>query len=649
MALLQSLRTYFFILLATVGFFLIASPLNAANEFHTKLQTQVRVSESGNTLVEHHLTVTNRTPTALARRIAFQVASPNLTGVTVTENNKPLKAQVVSTDTHTSIGIDFADTVVGERKQHQVVISYESRDSSLVTGQVLEVSIPPLSQAETYDEYSVVFYTPKRFGLPSRVLPGTFTNTEDETNVITTVTPSGGEAVSILFGSAQTYQFSLKFPLINSTSQPSLAQVALPPDTAYQQISFTKLEPTPTHIKADQDGNWIATYEVPASSQLEAVVEGQAQVHLEAGTHFIAQPPHRSLTESQSFWELNEAIVKTKAQELQTIDTIYTHVVSTFRYNANRVAQAGDGSPERLGAASALAHPDQATCLEFTDTFIALARANGIPARRVIGYAHSPNQVLRPSCLFKKTLHTWPEYFDQSEQRWIPVDPTWQHTTGGVDFWRHLDLNHLTLAINGVSSEQPLPIGLSVDLNPSITTEITPSIKIELINEWMATSPQLSVTLKPKTLAGLPLPGYYRAIISNQTGQAWHHLRLVSTTTNAQISVVSTDDASVLPWQTQDIPVTITTNSWFKPFSTQLQLRVTHDQPRSNITTQSETTQAEGEFETTQSFQVFAAPQIFSVFQSRFFTPVVLGSVGLTLGAGSLLVLRRRRHRLIRR
>jgi transglutaminase-like putative cysteine protease len=95
--------------------------------------------------------------------------------------------------------------------------------------------------------------------------------------------------------------------------------------------------------------------------------------------------------------------------------------------------------------------------LEFTDLFVALARANGIPARSIEGYAHTENDKLRPLSLVKDVLHAWPEYYDDKKHTWVMVDPTWGNTTGGTDYFEVFD--HIVFVRKGIDSTYPIPAG----------------------------------------------------------------------------------------------------------------------------------------------------------------------------------------------
>ena len=112
-----------------------------------------------------------------------------------------------------------------------------------------------------------------------------------------------------------------------------------------------------------------------------------------------------------------------------------------------------------MGAVNALQNPDSAICMEFTDLFITLARAAGIPAREINGFAYTENPKIQPLSLVNDVLHAWPEYYDNELNAWIPVDPTWGSTTGGVDFFNKLDLRHFTFVIHGKNDSIPYAAG----------------------------------------------------------------------------------------------------------------------------------------------------------------------------------------------
>jgi hypothetical protein len=127
--------------------------------------------------------------------------------------------------------------------------------------------------------------------------------------------------------------------------------------------------------------------------------------------------------------------------------------------------------------------------------FIAIARAAGIPAREINGYAYTENPEIQPLSLVSDVLHSWPQYWSEDRHAWISVDPTWE-STSGINFFDHLDLRHIAFVIHGTDDSLPLAPGLykvgdnpqkdvfvsfgqlssSSDENPIITSHISKKI-----------------------------------------------------------------------------------------------------------------------------------------------------------------------------
>ena len=149
---------------------------------------------------------------------------------------------------------------------------------------------------------------------------------------------------------------------------------------------------------------------------------------------------------------------------------------------------------------TALSNPDQAVCMEFTDLFIALSRAAGIPARELDGYGFTSNPTLRPLSLNQDLLHAWPEYFDDTKG-WVMVDPTWENTTGGVDYFDKLDLNHFVFAIKGSSCQTPVPAG-----SYKYIGQDSKDVRVTLSETDFIGKPQLDVSIKTSNpiIAGFP-------------------------------------------------------------------------------------------------------------------------------------------------
>src|SRR5690606_12897873 len=114
--------------------------------------------------------------------------------------------------------------------------------------------------------YQLELRVPSIFNTPSRISPSTFTLKQDGDFNVITYTNLQDQSVSAIFGNKQVFDLKLSYYLDNPTSQNALTQITLPPETPYQKVYYINLDPMPKNIKEDQDGNLIATYEIPANN-----------------------------------------------------------------------------------------------------------------------------------------------------------------------------------------------------------------------------------------------------------------------------------------------------------------------------------------------------------------------------------------------
>ena len=176
-------------------------------------------------------------------------------------------------------------------------------------------------------------------------------------------------------------------------------------------------------------------------------------------------------------------------------------MVDNLTYDEKRVGE----TQIRAGAANALRDPKSAVCLEFTDLFVALARAAGIPSRAVEGYANTTNIAQRPLSAYKDVLHAWPQFYDFEKQSWIMVDPTWGNTTGGIDYFNVLDFDHFAFVVKGVDSDYPIPAG-GYKSEENINDQ---DVNVSVGTVFEKKNPKLSAyfDFQEKYIAGIPIGG----------------------------------------------------------------------------------------------------------------------------------------------
>lgn len=606
----------------TVAVWLAATstaPANADENFGISVETTYTINQDGSSTVQHNFTITNKTPTIYLKQYTLQTSSKDLKNISAKNNDQALQPAVLEKDALTTIRLDFPDEVVGQGKSRRFSISYQTGGLATVGGSVLEVKLPRLSDAEQFEQRSVSVTTPLRFGGPVRSSTQPTSLTSTNTTFTATFPNLGAEALSLFYGESQTFKMTLRYNLENPSNSRGLAQIALPPDTPLQKMTYHEIDPPPQKMKRDDDGNWIATYEL--APQTATTVYATAYAHLTLDKNTVPEPAVLpAYTQSDRYWETTDTVIKKKANELKTASAIFADVVESLNYSQERASKE---TIERRGATQAFGKPSDAVCQEYADAFIATARAAAIPARRLTGYAYTQDSQARPLSLAGDVLHAWAEYFDETQNRWVPVDPTWQDTTGGVDYFSQFDLNHIVFAINGTSSTTPFPAGSYKTSNPSQDVDVSFAETLPII------TPDIKTELKPRTLLGVAIPGLYQLVFTNPTGQAWYDIPL---SYNKLLSEVSLDGELphlpvLLPFQTVAVPLQVKNRKLFAFFTTPLEITATLET-------------APHRYET----EVIAAPTYIAfIFDPRFLPYLGAGLVIGTLAGGSLLVFRRKK------
>lgn len=604
--------------------FLLTSAVQAqsASDFETDLASEYLVKADGTAHITHTFTVTNKTPTTFLSQYSLELHSTTITNITAKTGSTEIAPEITQTQNTARVSLQFDDGVVGEGKQRTFSISFDSQDIAAVAGNVLEVQIPPMTTDQTYNSQKITLKTPLKFGNAVRISPTVSNRNVTNDLIVTEFTENTEHGVSALFGTQQIFQMTLRYNLENNSSSVGLAQIALPPDTRYQRMQYVSLDPPTQNLKVDEDGNWLATYELAPNTTLPVYLTALAKVTLEPNLLVPEAPVLPAHTQSQKYWDTTAKNITQLAPVGSDPQVLYNYVVNTLTY-AYGIAE-DLPTNRRLGAVQALQNPDAAVCSEFTDTFIALARAAEVPARRLTGYAYTQNTTLRPLSLQSDILHAWPEFYNSEEQRWQQVDPTWESTTGGIDYFSQFDLNHVVFAINGVSSTTPYAAGSYK--GSDLTTK---DVEVSFSDTFTPTQPQLVADLQASDTSQIGVPGIYTLSVTNLTGEAWYdrEVKLAVSDPAIRSSVTSKRIPVLLPFQTIEWPVQFTNASWKVIQETPVELTITHND--------------QTEFE--QSFTITSGPEVVGYLKDlNTVLAVVAGGAILTLATGSVLVFRRR-------
>ncbi len=278
---------------------------------------------------------------------------------------------------------------MGQGKILYFQLKYVDENIAKKNGTIWEVNIPGIAEDADLGDYSVQLHVPDSFGPPAYIVP------EPEHQFVWSKKNLINGGVSGAFGKEQVFDVTLSYYLENTKTTPILTEIALPPSSAYQFTTINSLVPAPETITTDADGNWLARYKLQGQSNtvVQAKLSTQLFLYPRVG-HADAEPSGEYLKATQ-YWQTADPEISKIAKNLKTPRAIYEYVVKALEYDYSRVNK----NEDRKGAVAALKDPAKSVCMEFTDLFVALARAAGIPSRQSVGYAFTTNAKLRPLSL----------------------------------------------------------------------------------------------------------------------------------------------------------------------------------------------------------------------------------------------------------
>lgn len=534
----------YLLLFVFVYLFVLLQQAVAAGKFQANYEVSYAIAPSGITIVTQTVSLINQETNLYPKQYSIILDTTNIRNIIARDDGGTITPSITQKDGKTEILLTFNKQIVGIGKQLTFTLRYENADIAQKNGNIWEVTIPGISDDPDLGNYNVTLQVPPTFGQNAYLSPvpadGKHWNRDQMTK--------GG--ISAAYGDSQFAKLTLRYFLENTHVTPITQEIALPPDTSFQRVSIDTLTPKPQEITKDADGNWLARYLLSPGQKLPIQAIVSVTLTIQPRTDY-QKPEIGDLSEYLKplpFWESGDNSIKELALLHDTPKDIYDAVVRTLTYDYERVNE----KTIRKGAVEALKSPKNAICMEFTDLFIAIARAAGIPARESVGYAHTTNAKLRPLSLVADVLHSWPEYYDSGQNLWIPVDPTWGNTTGGVDYLTKMDFNHIVFAIHGKSSTQPFPAGFYREQGKEgkdVTVEF-------LASAGGITKPSLVPRVEfPKVVtAGFIARG--RVYVENISGVEARDLSL-SLTTSPFPFTLAQSSLSIAPYSALTIPITI--------------------------------------------------------------------------------------------
>ena len=452
----KGLFAFCLFLLIILGSFVSPQFVFAKQEdFLTSLDTTYVINQDGTTHATFSVDLTNNTSTYFPSSYSVSLDLEDVTNILASTSFEKLTPVNSKTSGKNTIIIPFAKKAIGKNAVTQFSISFDTKSIAKKLGGVWEINIPEIEKQNQLERFNVHVIVPKQFGKPSYIKPEikSTENVSQQLDFTKEILKKSG--ISIAYGERALYSFSLMYHLKNNDVTKRELEIAIPPTTSYQEVFIEHFYPSPVNVRKDTDGNWLASYMLSPFEKKDIKVTGTIEVSHTPFKEESEETLKQYLIEEPNFWQVKDTEIVNLAQTLKTPESIYSFLVETLRYDFSPVEK----GTSRKGAKKTLLNPNSSACLEFTDLFITLARASGIPAREVDGYAYTQNTKQRPLSLSRDVLHAWPEYYDRNTKQWIMVDPTWGNTTKGVDYFHTFDFDHVAFAIKGISSVYPMPAG----------------------------------------------------------------------------------------------------------------------------------------------------------------------------------------------
>lgn len=475
-AILVSMKKLFFIITA-LYFVLFPTKVMAASEFTTSFTSEYVVAVNGKTSVKHTISLKNNLAHIYATEYTIATSGNNLLNITTSDESGPITNSTNIQNGATTIHVVINHPAIGKDQVKTIIISYQTDDATEKIGNTLTINIPRLAKANEAENYTRIVKIQGLADQKSYIFPPQSKTEPEDDYTVYTFLGHQNESITLLFGESVTYSLNLTYELRNKELKNADSELALPPDTAYQRVVLSKIDPPPKDVRVDESGNWLARYSLKAQEKLVVSAELFIVVYPQPSQYDPSTTTFKKTSHSK-YWEPSNATIESLADQLKSPENIYNYLVSNFTYNYDGI----NSGSSRAGAIAALASPTKVLCTEFTDVFVSLARSLSIPSREINGYGYTKKTTLQPQNLETDILHAWPEYYDKDLKTWIAIDPTWGNTTGGVDYYHKLDFSHLTFVRHGEEDSYPLPAG-AYKSNPAdkfIVVEVAETTPVEI-------------------------------------------------------------------------------------------------------------------------------------------------------------------------
>lgn len=146
-------------------------------------------------------------------------------------------------------------------------------------------------------------------------------------------------------------------------------------------------------------------YKVVAQEQIDLEMEDENAVFLQAIPLINWNIASKAVVQAKQ-------IAGDKETDMDKIKAIYGYITTHFKYDYKKARTVADSYVPDLDV---VYEASEGICYDFSSTFAAMARSEGIPTRLVMGYEiHDP-----------ETYHAWNQVFLKERNEWVTIDTTY--------------------------------------------------------------------------------------------------------------------------------------------------------------------------------------------------------------------------------
>lgn len=437
------------IILSIVGGLVIALWIalhSLAANVDYSVDTVYDVPKDGASTVTHLVSANNSSNETPPKTIQVPVVGSEITAVTATGSNRA-DLQATYDEGSQLITVPIPAGLAGSNKEWSFTLSYES-DLMRSFGETQVIQIPKLELPDiSLAEQTARITADLDLGFATTRGPEpTTTDISVGKQVVSYSNEAGplNESITLLFGETAVADVSVNATLSNSSFWWKTVRFALPPDTNQQQVLIQSIEPEPSAVKLDPDGNVVVEYNLGPKQDVSVVASALVQVNS------LAYNTDSSQTINDIDQQLKDRYTAaTENWQPQNFDIQVgdSPVVDIVRQIQDAVIQTVTDDI----SSSPLNVPSRSQGLKYADMLVGELRSSGIPARVVLGKVFSDGNEL----LSEPINHAWAEAYVPGIG-WMTLDPAF---STHADYFGATDVTHVGLVLWGINDDRP-PVSL---------------------------------------------------------------------------------------------------------------------------------------------------------------------------------------------